>query len=314
MGLEQVDIALYDGFFNEKASVFLTGNYYVNNTPKDQYSGLKCFVSKMAEGCVGIIGFIHEQVFESPYRAPYGGLRCEGNIDYEELSAFVHELQALLKLLQVKKIRLIQAPVFHAVSDLTLQADVFKSLGFERIHLELNHHFCLDTFSEDLSYLNTIDRNTMRRALKRPLTTKIVQSGEEKLAIYDMLKESRRLRGIPLKMTAAHLMHVATFIDLDFWGVYTAEGQICAGGVVAHVTSDMLHVIYWGFAPSYGRLDGNRVLSYHMFEHYCRLGKRYVDVGISTDRGVPNKGLIAFKENVGCKVGLRMEWVFELIS
>lgn len=311
MLVTEVDIELYDSFFSEEASVFLTAHYYLNNTPEMERSAIKCFVGKSDGACIGIIGLLHNDVFESPYKAPYGGFRAEGKPSFEKVLAFVSHLQELLQLLQVKKIYLVQTPMFHASSELSIHAMALRSLGFETVSIELNQHFELEGFSQDLSYLNALDRKTLRRALKHQLSFKIVQSREDKLSIYAMLKESRAQRGIPLKMSQEHLMHVSTFVHLDFWAVYTTDGHLCAGGVVAHVKQDMVHVIYWGFAPLHAHLDANRVLSYHIFEHYGSLSKKYVDVGISTDRGVPNPGLIAFKENIGCQSSLRMEWVFE---
>jgi hypothetical protein len=42
-----------------------------------------------------------------------------------------------------------------------------------------------------------------------------------------------------------------------------------------------------------------------LWSHYKALGYRYIDLGISTESGVPNEGLLRFKETHECVSSLR---------
>ena len=50
-------------------------------------------------------------------------------------------------------------------------------------------------------------------------------------------------------------------------------------------------------------------LSYKVFEFYSQLGKKNVDLGISTVNSVPNYGLCEFKEGIGCRIDPKFTFV-----
>lgn len=52
------------------------------------------------------------------------------------------------------------------------------------------------------------------------------------------------------------------------------------------------------------------MLTYSLFQHYRKTGVRILDIGISTENGIPNFGLCEFKESIGCSVSLK--YCFEL--
>ena len=51
-------------------------------------------------------------------------------------------------------------------------------------------------------------------------------------------------------------------------------------------------------------------LTYNVFRHYSDAGLRILDIGPSTEDGVPNYGLCEFKENIGC--GISLKYRFEI--
>jgi hypothetical protein len=302
----------YDGCFGTGSPLFLSAHYYKHNTPLDKQFQIRCFVGKFNEGSIGVIGVVDENIFHSPYWAPYGGFRVDRELSYKKLGVFLEKLVEYLRISEFVGIRVVLAPeVFqlsqHANSFLNL-----KKAGFGLIHTELSHYFSLERFTSDASYLNRLDRQTLMRTLDRGLTHKIVDEEAQQKAIYEMLQTSRRQRNIPLKMSWERLLAATKFVNVDFWAVYAPDHELCAAAVVYEVDQSTSQVVYWGFDPDYARLDSMRYLSYHMFAYYKGLEKRYLDFGISTDQSIPNDGLIAFKENVGCDACLRFEFYKQL--
>jgi hypothetical protein len=64
-------------------------------------------------------------------------------------------------------------------------------------------------------------------------------------------------------------------------------------------------VIYWGDINGYSELRPMNYLSYKVFEHYHNSDIRIVDIGPSSEQGVPSYGLCNFKESIGCVTTLK---------
>lgn len=61
-----------------------------------------------------------------------------------------------------------------------------------------------------------------------------------------------------------------------------------------------------GDVPSFSSLKSMNYLSYKVFEYYYNNTKvKILDIGISTENGIPNYGLCEFKENIGCTATTR---------
>jgi hypothetical protein len=75
-----------------------------------------------------------------------------------------------------------------------------------------------------------------------------------------------------------------------------------AAALIFHVAPLVVQVIYWGDIPDFGNLKPMNFLSFSVFKYYKQLGFNYVDIGPSTENGVPNHGLCEFKESIGCDI------------
>ena len=58
-------------------------------------------------------------------------------------------------------------------------------------------------------------------------------------------------------------------------------------------------------------LKSMNYLSYKIFEFYNSKGIEILDIGISTECGIPNYGLCEFKENIGCDASSRFTLIVE---
>jgi hypothetical protein len=81
----------------------------------------------------------------------------------------------------------------------------------------------------------------------------------------------------------------------------THEGVDVAAAQVFHVAEGVAQVIYWGDLKEYSQLRTMNLLSYRIFEYYYKAKEiKLLDIGPSTENGVPNVGLCDFKESIGC--------------
>jgi hypothetical protein len=49
-------------------------------------------------------------------------------------------------------------------------------------------------------------------------------------------------------------------------------------------------------------------LALNLFNHYKKLGFKFIDIGISSEAGIPNEGLVRFKEIHNCTSSLRFSF------
>jgi hypothetical protein len=307
--IQEVHITEYDALFNNDDLLFLRASYYLANTPKEDIDFIKCFVVTYKEGRIGIIGLLKNQVFSSPYRASFGGIRCGFECGYDKINRFIKDLEASLKKYLVSKIELVFEPQIYNGTRSSITTLALITNGFSVKKTELNQFFNLHSFNPDLSYLNEKDQKNTHYSLKKNLSHEITQDSPKQKLIYDLFAKSRAERKIPLKLSWEQLKHITAQIDADFWAVYTPDETLCAGAVIYHLNSHIAQIIYWGFATELSEYDSMRYLSYQLFNYYQQKGKTILDIGISTEGGIANEGLLAFKENIGCEACLKFEFI-----
>ena len=102
---------------------------------------------------------------------------------------------------------------------------------------------------------------------------------------------------------------VSRVITADFF-VLEHEGCDVAAAQIFHVADGIAQVVYWGDIRQYAKLRPMNYLAYSLFGYYADNGLRILDIGPSTEDGIPNYGLCEFKESIGCSV--TMKYSFEL--
>lgn len=60
-------------------------------------------------------------------------------------------------------------------------------------------------------------------------------------------------------------------------------------------------MIYWGDIDGYSEERPMNLLAENVYEFYQQKGIHVLDIGPSTENGVPNYGLCDFKESIGCQ-------------
>jgi Acetyltransferase (GNAT) domain len=92
--------------------------------------------------------------------------------------------------------------------------------------------------------------------------------------------------------------------------VLRADGAVCAAALVYRILPGRDVVQYWGDAHHALARSPMNVLVHRLVERSLAEGVETIDLGISTDHGVPNQGLIQFKQSVLARPSLRpeLEW------
>lgn len=121
---------------------------------------------------------------------------------------------------------------------------------------------------------------------------------------YTIITSNRKYKGYPLRMTLAQLKETFQMVTHDcFWGFFN---HCCiASAIIYHVTSNIVQVIYWGDLPGYTELKPMNFLASQLICYYSQRDFQYIDIGPSSEKGVPNYGLCNFKKSIGCNVGAK---------
>ncbi|HQK69994.1 MAG TPA: hypothetical protein PL101_02655 [Bacteroidales bacterium] len=264
---------------------------------------------------LGIIGGIMTNDFHSPFSAPFGGFSfVSGSIRLEYMEEAIEVFLNWLKIKDIKSVSLTLPPVFYYHGFITKQINCLWRAGFSLAAIDLNYSLDIDRLGE--SYTEKLwrnSRNKLRIALNADLKLKKAANAEEKMQAYQIIAENRNSRGYPLRMTWEQIEETTEIISADFFLVEYSSQQNIASAIVFHVASEIVQVIYWGDLPGYSEIKPMNFLAYSLFVHYKNSGKRFIDVGPSTENSVPNYGLSEFKEGIGCDIFPKISLVKALV-
>lgn len=245
----------------------------------------------------------------SPFSAPFGGLDAnrEQRLEYvDEAVGLLAEWATLLH----RDVRMVLPPQFYAPHLVAESVNVLSRRASLQ-YIDLNYYFPM---SKAVDYEACLERNA-RKNLKRGL-----EAGFEFVAVqrddtagtrlaYDVIRRNREEHGYPLRMSLDDVEATTKIIPADFF-ILRHEGKEVAAAQVFHVADGIAQVIYWGDLRAYSHLRPMNYFVYRLFMHYQREGLRILDIGPSTEDGVPNYGLCDFKASIGCEVVPK--FVFEI--
>lgn len=204
---------------------------------------------------------------------------------------------------QYKSVRFILPPEFYASKLVTAFMSALLRNGYTIQCLDLNYFFDLRKINgnnyQDMIYHN--ERRNLRIATENGLELFHCTDEEGKKVAYDIIAINRNERGYPLRMTWEQVDATIKIVPHDFFLVQKA-GVVVASAIVFHVTKDIGQVIYWGNVGEYSSIRPMNFLAQELVKFYSDKGFQYLDIGPSSENGLPNYGLCNFKERIGCEL------------
>lgn len=250
-----------------------------------------------------------DNTLRSPFSAPFGGFiehTPQGLERMEEAARLLYDYakeqhQALAITLQ---------PLIYNETQLSKWVSVFTRLYSVRC-IDLNYHVDLSRMTHYEDFIDRSARKNLHHALREPFRL-IRLNSADRLQVeraYSVIRRNREERGFPLRMTQEQVWQtVSRVIRADFF-VLEHNGNDVAAAQVFHVADGIAQVVYWGDIRDYSALRPMNYLTHALFEHYHEAGLRILDIGPSTENGIPNYGLCQFKENIACSVTLKYSFV-----
>ena len=241
----------------------------------------------------------------SPFSAPFGGFSANSTHSIERIDETV-DLLVDYATQRGKHLRVTLPPMVYDETQLSKWVSAFAR-KMPMSSIELNFHFDLARMAHYDDFIDRRARQKLTHARKETFNLVSLDATDKSQVAraYEVIRRNREERGFPLRMSLEQVWQtVSQVIKADFW-VLEHEGEDVAAAQVFHVADDVAQVIYWGDIREYSALRPMNFLTYELFLHYYKAGLRTLDIGPSTEDGIPNYGLCEFKENIGCSVTLK---------
>ena len=252
---------------------------------------------------------IADGVMKIPYSAPFSVFETmQDYIKIEEIDQALELLEQYAATQHIDKIFFRCPPAFYDSSFLSKLYNCLIRFGYQIAMCDLNYQFHL---RKDKLYMDLLHRNArknLKQAMKRNLELFQCSTDEEKKEAYHIIAANRESKGYPLRMTYDQIMETVQYTIHDFF-ILKCDCIGIASAIVFKVTNNCHQVIYWGNLEGTEHNRPMNYLAYMLYHHYLEKGIEFLDIGPSTENGMPNYGLCDFKESIGCEVDTKYTFV-----
>lgn len=240
----------------------------------------------------------------SPFSAPFGGFAEHGVQGIDAVEAAVDALELYGAELG-KEIEITLPPAFYNENLYAKSVSALMRKG-ELMWTDLNYHYDLtDSTPAELRMARNARKN-YRTAMRAGFETQLLDPAIETdvARAYAVIAANRKAKGYALRMSLQEVMETIAVAGTEFM-VMTLDGNDVAAAQLNRVTDKVIQVVYWGDVPGYSHLRPMNRFTHDVFETCRQMEAKIVDVGPSSEQGVPSAGLCSFKESIGCTVSLK---------
>jgi len=301
----------YKEVFGNNLNPFISYPFIEHNAGKAEKL---CFLADTHEkSSIGLIGGIRDKVLLSPFSAPFGGFHYKHEtIHYSKIFEFVTDLKLYAQKSGIERIEIILPPDIYCQ---TFNAKVINALlraGYKMLMPDLTSIGYLTTFTGHFSNHKSV--KNYKKALKNGLVFFEATTMEEKKAAYDLVVHNRLWLNRPMSMTFSEVIEILNIWPVDFFIVSDKQNNNVASAIFYRSHPTITQAVWWGDNELGRSLRAMDYLCDKLWNHYKNMGYKYIDIGISSEEGVPNEGLLWFKEMLDAFTFLRCHFVFETFS
>lgn len=303
--LIDVDAKTYSGFFPSNPNPFISDPFIELNKGKTER------VIRLADDGekpgIGLIAGIKGGMIQSPFSAPFGGFHFRNEIMYiSEIDQFITGLQEYIVAQVLQGMEITLPPDIYHSSFNTKSVNAFIRKGFQPALPEITGWVDLNLFQGNFTQKNS--REYFRQALRNGLSFDITADAEEKEHIYELIRQNRAKFGRPIFMTFKDILNTSALWPTDFFKVIAKDGTLVASAIFYRSHPEIVYALFWGDNETGRPLRAMDFLAFNLWLYYKELGYKYIDLGVSTEAGIPNEGLLRFKESHEATSSLRYKF------
>jgi len=247
--------------------------------------------------------------------APFGGYDlARSNETVANIEALVDGSLAAAEAAGVETVEVRAKPGHYGANEAALEF-VALNRGFTVAGCELNTYLDLSGLATVDDYVATLKpaaRKMLRRSVALGLDRFQVAPDDEAgwAEGYEVLRRNRVDRGRPMRLELDYVRSIRdAFPGRVRLLALASGGSMCAAALVYRVGVGRDLVQYWGDAGHELAVSPMNYLVATVVAHGLAAGASTIDIGISTEDGVPNHGLLQFKRGVGCRIEPRLSLV-----
>lgn len=189
-----------------------------------------------------------------------------------------------------------------------IQEVEFLEAGGTIDFIDLN--YWIDVPNWSLGALSKGNRKKLRQW--REANGNVFRAPREQLPVaYSVILENRRALGVEPSISLEGLSRLFDVFPENY-ELYLAvvDDVVAAAAVTVQILSDTKYVFFWADSPDMRHLSPVVAVCEHLVERCRTANIEMLDLGISTDRGIRNDGLIRFKHNLGAHAAEKPSIVF----
>ncbi len=229
-------------------------------------------------------------------KAPFGSFILGPAVTRSDLISLVEKIQEWAIANDIINLTIRSFPDIYSPNHSSLIQNVLLVTGFYVKYEDITQVLHVSAGEMDL---DTHKKRRIRKAKSlrysfRQVTLDFLEEG------YSLIVESRKNKDYPVTMTMKELKDMFILFPEEYllFGVFDKTKMIAAS-VSIKINSEILYAFYIGDSIAYRSASPVTVLINGIHDFCGAHGIHLLDLGLSTDRGVLNKGLYEFKKSFG---------------
>jgi acetyltransferase-like isoleucine patch superfamily enzyme len=244
---------------------------------------------------IGLIAGLKDGNLLSPFSAPFGGFHFHHELIYiSVINKFLEELKHFIKTNEFKGIKIKLPPDIYHSSLNSKITNCFFYGGFSIRTIDITNWIDLESYKNWFN--NYGPRKCLNQAIKHELIFSKTEQLREKFEAYELIRMNRLRMGRPIFMTFDDLIRLDDIWNVDYFIVSDKNNTIVASSINYRVHNSIIYTVYWGDNENGRTKRAMDFCIFNLLNHYKQNGYQFLDIGNSTENGLPNEGLLRFKE------------------
>jgi len=236
--------------------------------------------------------------FRSPLRGTFSGFEFR-RPQASTIERAIEQAEAALIALGATSVQIALIPFAHDEISATLQLNCLIKKNYSIKFAEINYTARID----DDPLIAKMERNNQKRwrkCFREGFTFQLESTMEGCEESYNVIAANRRMKGHPFSMTFQAVLDMKDmFPDKILFYSCRLAGAMVAAAISMQISTNVMYVYAWGDANGFAQHSPICYLAAGIYDEARVFGCKILDIGIATENGLPNEGLMRFKTTLG---------------